>query len=299
MAGAATSIRAGRRAVRLTNPDKPLFPREGITKADLAAYYRAVAPAMVPLVRDRPLNLHRFNQGIAGEGFFQQEIPRGAPEWVRRVRVPKQDGTVCHALANDASTLVWLANQNCITPHVWTSRVDRLDRPDRMVFDLDPAAGEEDFALVRRTALELRALLEDLGSAPFAMVSGSRGIHVVVPLRRRHGFDGVQEPARAIAAELVARRPQELTTEFRKDARAGRLFVDVLRTRWAHTTVAPYAVRARPGAPVATPVRWEELEGGSVRSARAFTLREVPERLERDGDPWAQIARAAGRLPSP
>jgi bifunctional non-homologous end joining protein LigD len=290
---------AGRRAVRLTNPEKPLFPRDGITKADLAGYYRAVAPAMVPLIRDRPLNLHRFNQGIEHEGFFQQEIPRGAPGWVRRVRVPKQGGTVCHALANDVSTLVWLANQNCITPHVWTSRVDRLDRPDRMVFDLDPADGRDDFALVRRTALELRELLEELGCAPYAMASGSRGVHVVVPLRRTHDFDRVQESARAIAAELVARRPQELTTEFRKATRAGRLFVDVLRTRWAHTTVAPYAVRARPGAPVAAPLRWEELERGDVRSARAFGLREVPGRLERNGDPWAQIPRAAGRLPSP
>jgi bifunctional non-homologous end joining protein LigD len=297
MAGAATSIRAGRRAVRLTNPSKRLFPRDGITKADLAAYYRAVAPAMVPLVRGRPLNLHRFNQGIDGGGFFQQEIPRGAPDWVRRVRVPKHGGTVCHALANDVATLVWLANQNCITPHVWTSRVDRLDRPDRMVFDLDPADGGDDFGLVRRTALELRELLEDRGCAPFAMTSGSRGIHVVVPLRRNHDFDRVQESARAIAAELVARRPQELTTEFRKASRAGRLFVDVLRTRWGHTTVAPYAVRARPAAPVAAPLRWEELEGGSVRSARAFTVRDVPGRLERDGDPWARIAGAAGRLP--
>jgi bifunctional non-homologous end joining protein LigD len=290
-------IRAGRRDVRVTHPDKVLFPGDGITKADLIAYLVEVAPAMLPHIRDRPLSLHRFNDGIAGDGFFQKEIPRGAPEWVRRVRVPKQGGTVCHPLAQDAATLAWLGNQNCITPHVWTSRVDRLDRPDRLVFDLDPAGGDEDFRLVRRTALELRDLLSELGVTAFAMTSGSRGVHVVVPLRRRYGFDQVEPAARAVAEELVARRPDDLTTAFRKQDRGGRLFVDVLRTRWAQTTVAPYAVRARPGAPVAAPLRWEELEDGGLPRSGALTLRDVPGRLARHGDPWRDIAKAAGILP--
>jgi bifunctional non-homologous end joining protein LigD len=293
----AIEIRAGRRDVRVTHPDKVLFPGDGITKADLIAYLVEVAPAMLPHIRDRPLSLHRFNDGIAGDGFFQKEIPRGAPEWVRRVRVPKQGGTVCHPLAQDAATLAWLGNQNCITPHVWTSRVDRLDRPDRLVFDLDPAGGDEDFRLVRRTALELRDLLSELGVTAFAMTSGSRGVHVVVPLRRRYGFDRVEPAARAVAEELVARRPDDLTTAFRKQDRGGRLFVDVLRTRWAQTTVAPYAVRARPGAPVAAPLRWEELEDGGLPRSGALTLRDVPGRLARHGDPWRDIAKAAGILP--
>ena len=290
-------VRAGRRRVRVTHPDKVLFPDDGITKADLIAYLVEVAPAMLPHVRDRPLSLHRFNDGLAGEGFFQKEIPRGAPDWVRRVRVPKQGGTVCHPLAQDAAALAWLGNQNCITPHVWTSRVDRLDRPDRLVFDLDPAGGDEDFGLVRRTARELRDLLSELGATAFAMTSGSRGVHVVVPLRRRYGFDRVEQAARTIAEELVARRPDDLTTAFRKQERGGRLFVDVLRTRWAQTTVAPYAVRARPGAPVAAPLRWRELEDGGLPRAGALTLRDVPGRLARDGDPWRDIAKAAGTLP--
>jgi bifunctional non-homologous end joining protein LigD len=290
-------VRAGRRRVRLTHPDKLLFAEDGLTKAHLVDYLVAVAPAMVPHVRDRPLSLHRFNDGLAGPGFFQKEIPRGAPDWVRRVRVPKQGGTVCHVLAQDAATLAWLGNQNCITPHVWTSRADRLDRPDRLVFDLDPADGDEDFGLVRRTARELRALLAELGSAAHAMTTGSRGVHVVVPLRRVHGFDRVHEVARAVAGELVARRPDELTTEFRKQERRGRLFVDVLRTRWAQTTVAPYAVRARPGAPVAAPLHWEELDDGGLPRATALTLRDVPGRLARDGDPWRDLGRAGGSLP--
>jgi bifunctional non-homologous end joining protein LigD len=294
-----SSMRAGRRSVRLTSPGKLLFPNDGLTKADLAAYYRDVAPAMVPLVRGRPLSLHRFNDGIRGKGFFQQEIPGGAPDWVKRVEVPKHGGSVRHVVAYDAATLVWLANQNCITPHVWSSRVDRLDRPDRMIFDLDPARGEDDWPLVLRTARDLVALLEELGVTPFSMISGSRGVHVVVPLRRRYGFDRVQEAAHAIAGELVSRRPDDLTTEFRKAKRADRLFVDVLRTRYGQLAVAPYAVRARPGAPVATPLRNDELGDGVLASARAFSLRDVPGRLERDGDPWADIARAAGRLPTP
>jgi bifunctional non-homologous end joining protein LigD len=292
-------MRAGRRDVRLTSPGKLLFPDDGLTKADLAAYYRDVAAAMVPLVRGRPLSLHRFNDGIAGKGFFQQEIPKGAPDWVKRVEVPKQGGTITHVLADEAATLVWLANQNCITPHVWSSRADRLDRPDKLIFDLDPARGDDDWPLVTRTARELIALLEELGATPFAMTSGSRGVHVVVALRRRYGFDGVQEAAHAIAGELVARRPQDLTVEFRKAKRGERLFVDVLRSRYGQLAVAPYAVRARPGAPVATPLRPGELDDGVLASARAFTVRDVPGRLARDGDPWAAIARAAGRLPTP
>ena len=293
---AATSLRVGSRDVRLTHPDKLLFPDDSITKAEFAAYMRDVAPAMLPHVRGRPVTLHRFNDGIAGPGFMQKEIPRGAPEWVRRVSVPKEGGTVCHALAEDAATLVWLANVNCLTPHVWTSRADRLDRPDRLVVDLDPEdAGE--FPRVVAAALDLRALLLDAGVTPFAMTTGSRGLHVVVPLRRRYGFDEVLGAARDLAEALVERAPDERTTAFRKAERGGRLFVDVLRNRWAQTVVAPYAVRARPGAPVAMPVRWEELEDGSVRRAAQWPMRAALERVERDGDTWLEIGRAAGRLP--
>ncbi|MEA2289930.1 MAG: bifunctional non-ous end joining protein LigD [Solirubrobacteraceae bacterium] len=287
-------MRVGRREVRITHPDKVLFP-DGITKADLASYYRDVAPAMLPHVRDRPLSLQRFNKGIEGDGFFQKDLPGGAPDWVRRVRVPKRGGTVCHALANEAATLVWMANLNAVTPHVWTARADRLDRPDRIVWDLDPS-GEDQFGLVRRTALELGDVLRDAGCEPFAMTTGSRGLHVVVALRRRYDYERVRDAALAVAEALVARHPDELTTAFRKERRAGRLFVDVNRNAWAMTAVPPYAVRPRPGAPVAAPLRWEELEDPRLTPGR-WTLRTMPERLERHGDPWAQIGRSAGRLP--
>jgi bifunctional non-homologous end joining protein LigD len=286
-------MRAGRRNVRITHPDKALFP-DGTTKADLADYYRDVARAMLPHVRDRPVSMQRFNGGIERPGFFQKDIPKGAPEWVPTVVVPKKGGTVRHVLANEVATLVWLANQNCITPHVSTARADRLDRPDRIVWDLDPSG--DDFDLVRRTAIDLGALLREAGCEPHAMVTGSRGIHVVVAIQRRYAYDAVRDAALAVADALVERSPEDLTTAFYKEKREGRLFLDVNRNGRAQTAVPAYAVRPRRGAPVATPLRWDELEDGGLRPD-GWTIRTVRERLERDGDPWDGIGRSAGALP--
>jgi bifunctional non-homologous end joining protein LigD len=279
------------RQVKLSHPDKVLFPADGITKADLAAYYESVADVMLPHVRDRPLNLWRWNAGIEGQRVVQQDIPKGAPEWVARVETPRRrGGTNCHVLAQDAATLRWLANQNCITPHVWTARRDRLDRPDRMVFDLDPAPGT-DFAAVREAALAVGERLRDDGMEPFAMTTGSKGIHVITPLRRTRDSDSVRETARELGAEVAAAHPDTLTTEWRIEKRGGRILVDTARNTYGQTVVAPYAVRALPGAPVATPLRWEELEDPEL-AAQRWTLRTVGERLAAGGDPWAPIGRA-------
>jgi bifunctional non-homologous end joining protein LigD len=294
-----TFVRAGRRKVRISNPAKVLFPADGITKADLAGYYAAVAPAMAPHLRDRPLNLWRWNAGIERDVVIQQAIPGGAPDWVRRVEVPRRrGGTVVHAVGGETATLVWLANQNCITPHVWTSRADRPDRPDRLVFDLDPPDEDADahFAAIRAGALALGDLLRELGLEPYAMTSGSRGLHVLAPLRRRAHADEARETAGTIAERLAERRPDELTTAWRKNKRGGRVLVDVARNTYAQTTVAPYAVRAIPGAPVATPLAWEELESPDLHPRR-WTLATVPDRLAERGDPWEGIAAAAHPLP--
>ena len=278
-------------AVKLSHPDKVLFPDDGITKADLAAYYEAVAAAMVRHTRERPLNLWRWNNGIEGQRVVQQEIPKGAPDWVPRVEVPRRrGGAVTHAVANDADTLRWLAQVNCVTPHVWTSRADRLDRPDRMIFDLDPPDEGADFDHIREGALAMGDLLRELGHEPYAMTSGSRGIHVVAPLRRTAVHDDVRERAREIGEQLAARHPDRLTTEWRKNKREGRILIDTARNTYAQTTVAPYAVRARRGAPVATPLRWEEIEDPRLRPD-AHTLATIPERLEREGDAWAALGR--------
>jgi len=282
--------------VKLSHPEKVLFPEDGITKADLAEYYGSVAEVMLPHVRDRPLNLWRWNQGIGGRLVVQQDIPKGAPDWVQRVETPRRKGgSIEHVLCQDADTLRWLANQNCITPHVWSARRDRLDRPDHIVFDFDPEAGS-DFSLVREGALLAGEALRELGLEPFAMVTGSKGIHVIAPIKRTREAPWVRERAGEIGVEIAGRSPDTLTTEWRKEKRDGKILVDTARNTYGQTVVAPYAVRAIAGAPVATPLVWEELSDAKL-SARSWTLRTVAARLEEKGDPWADISGHAGTLP--
>jgi bifunctional non-homologous end joining protein LigD len=291
------TLKAGRRSVRISNPDKVLFPDDGITKEDLARYYAAVAPAMAPHMKDRPLNLWRWNRGIGEELVIQQAIPKGAPDWVKRVTVPRRrGGDVTHAVGGEPATLVWLANQNCITPHIWTARMDKPDQPDRLVFDFDPPDdGDGHLDAIRAGALAAGDLLRERGLEPYAMTSGSRGIHVVAPLRRGPDSDTVRTRAGELAEELAGRLPDQLTTSWRKEGRGGRVLVDAARNTYAQTAVAPYAVRAKPGAPVATPLFWEEV---GEADPRGWTLRDVPERLEQRGDPWEGIASAAASLPA-
>jgi bifunctional non-homologous end joining protein LigD len=282
--------------VRLSHPDKVLFPDDGLTKADLAAHYERVAPAMLSHVRDRPLNLWRWNNGIGGQRVVQQDAPKGAPDWLPRVETPRRrGGSISHVLANDADALRWLANQNCITPHVWSARRDRLDHPDRLIFDLDPPEGVE-FAAIRTAALGLGEHLRGLKLEPFAMTTGSRGIHVVAPLRRTRPADDVRAVAGAIAEDFAAQHDDALTTEWRKAKRNDRILVDTARNTYAQTVVAPYAPRALAGAPVATPLAWEELEDPELHAQR-WTMRSIGERLDERGDPWADIARHARTLP--
>ena len=282
--------------VAVSRPEKILFPQEGITKADLAAHYERVAPYMLPHVRGRPISMQRFPDGIEGYGFFHKDVPDHFPAWVRRVKVAKRGGSVTHAMAMNADTLVYLAGQACITPHVWLSRADNLRRPDRLVFDFDPT--REDFGAVRRAARDAGELLRELGLEPFAMVTGSRGVHVWVPLQRRSGFEDVREFALGVAQVLVARRPDALTLEFRKAKRGERMLVDVNRNAYAQTAVPPYAVRARPGAPVATPLEWGELSDSRLRPDR-WTLKTLPRRLAAKGDPWAGMSKSASGLADP
>jgi bifunctional non-homologous end joining protein LigD len=289
-------LRAGRRRVAISHPDKLLFPADGIAKADLARYYADVAATMTPHLRDRPLNLWRWNSGIEGQRVVQQEIPKGAPDWVRRAEVVKRGGgSVSHIVGGDAATLVWMANQNCITPHTWSARIDRPDRPDRMIFDLDPPGGEA-FEVVRDAALALGELLRRHGLTPFAMVTGSKGVHVVAPLRRAAPADAVRARAGELGQELADSDPDRLTTAWRKEKRGGRVLVDTARNTYAQTVVAPYAVRALPGAPVAVPLAWEELDDPELRAQR-WTLRTVRDRLADVGDPWEGIGRHAAKLP--
>jgi bifunctional non-homologous end joining protein LigD len=263
-----------------------MFPDDGIAKADLVAYYRRVARPMLPHLRGRPLTMERYPDGYGGQSFIQKEISGYFPDWIRREEVPKQDGGVTMAVCDNAATLAYLANQACLTPHVWLSRADVPDRPDRLVFDLDPPDDDpENFEIVRWTARMLGEFLEELGLRAAVMTTGSRGLHLLLPLSRGEDFDTVRAFARETCELLARRYPERLTTETRKDKRRGRLYLDIQRNAYAQTAVAPYAVRARPHAPVATPLSWEELADRGIGS-RHWTLRTIPGRLDAEGDPW-------------
>jgi bifunctional non-homologous end joining protein LigD len=291
-------------SVEVSNAGKVFFPDSGITKGDLVGYYRDVAARMLPYLRDRPLVMERYPDGMTGERIVQKNVPRYFPEWITRTRVKKQDGTLLQVICDKPATLVYLANQACVEMHAFLSRTSALDRPDQLVFDLDPP-DDEHFALVRHLALRLRELLEDeLGLTAFVKTTGGKGLHVHVPLSARDDFDAVRRFARQASEVVAAREPDSLTVEQRKDSRGDRVYSDVMRNAYAQTAVAPYSVRARPGAPVATPLRWEELDDSGL-TPHQFTLRTVGERLARlsQSDPWAGmtrrrygLARAAQRL---
>jgi bifunctional non-homologous end joining protein LigD len=282
--------------VEITHPDRVMFPDDGITKSDLVDYYAAVAEVMVPHLKGRPLTLWRYPRGIDEQGFVQQDFAGALPDWMDSAEVTKEGGTVVHPVADRREALVWLANQNCITPHSWLSRQDRLDEPDLIVFDLDPSTS--DFAPVRAAARACADVLDDLGLASYLKTTGSRGLHVVVPVSPGPDFDTVRQFARDVARVVADDDPAHLTVEQRKDKRGDRIYLDVMRNAYAQTAVAPYAVRARRGAPVATPLEWDELRSRSLRPDR-FTIRDVPKRLSEQGDPWADMRRRARSLTRP
>ena len=275
--------------VRLSSPDKALFGDGGPTKADLAAHFERAAPAMLPHLRDRPLSVQVFPGGIGRQGYFMKQVPQYFPRWVRRATVPKRGGEVTHVVATQPATLRLLAQHNALTIHVPTSRLDRRERPDRLIVDLDPP-DDRRWADVVAGARIVADLMRGAGLEPFAMATGSRGLHVVAPQRRELEYPAVFALSKDLAARVVQAWPEGLTTEFHKVERDERVFVDVLRNRWAQTVVAPYSPRARPGAPVAVPLRWDEVE---TAGPRPFTIATVGERLRREGDPWGSIASAA------
>ncbi|MGD9736014.1 MAG: non-homologous end-joining DNA ligase [Solirubrobacterales bacterium] len=277
--------------VEVSHPDKPLFPH-GMTKADLARYYERVAPTMLPLVRGRPVHMQRFPDGIEGEQIQQKQAPAHFPGFVARAQVErKRGGSIEQVVIDNRETLVYLADQACVTPHVWLSRVDLPDRPDRLIFDLDPS--RPDLAALRSGARRLRELLDELGLDPHLMTTGSRGYHVVAPLDREAGFEESRAFARSVARMLADREPLRFTVEQRKRNRGDRIYLDVGRNSYAQTGVAPYAVRGLPGAPVATPLEWDEL---SRAEPRRFTAHNLFRRLARKQDPWAEIDRRAGSI---
>jgi bifunctional non-homologous end joining protein LigD len=279
-------VKIGTHEVEITHPEKLLFPEDGITKADFIDYYRRIAAVMIPHIKGRPVSMQRFTGGIQKEGFFQQAIPEFAPEWITRATVRKAGGSLTHMVCDNTASLVYLANQDCITPHVWLSRIDQPDQPDQMIFDLDPS--EDRFEQVRTGALFLKQILDDIGLKAFLKTTGSRGLHVVIPIRRKQGYDYVRSFAQSIASVMTKNEPDNYTTDQRKEKRGNRLFIDTLRNAYAHTAVAPYAVRALDGAPVAAPLFWEELEKTELNAQR-YNIRNILKRVKKTGDPWQDM----------
>ena len=275
-----------RAAVTITHPEKVLFPDDGITKGDLAAYYTSIAPYMLPHLSGRPLTMERYPAGIVQKGFWQKDVSKGFPEWLTRVAVPKKDGVVHHPVVTDTRALLWVTNQNTITHHVWASRAADLNAPDVCVFDLDPSV--DDPAAVRAAALDLRDLLAELSLPSWIKTTGSKGFHIVVPLDGRTTMGQAVRFANAVGTLLVKRAPERLTQEFAKVDRGGRIYVDTGRNGYSATFAAAYTVRARAGAPVSAPCTWQEIERGEV-GPKTFTLRNMSQRIAAVGDIWAPM----------
>ena len=284
-------------SMMITHPEKILFPGDGITKGELASYYEMIAPVMLPHLRRRPITMERYHRGIAEQGFFQKDVSKGFPDWLKRVEVPKKDGTVHHPLANDTRSLLWLANQNSITIHVWPSRAPNLYNPDICIFDLDPSH-ENDLEPLRAAALHVRDLLDELGLPSWIKTSGSKGFHIAVPLDAKSDFGVVARFAHTVGRILVQRDPENLTQEFSKVDRGGRILVDTGRNGYSATYAATYTVRAKPGAPVSAPCTWEELERGAV-GPQTFTLRSMGQRIADVGDLWSDLLKTKRSLKRP
>src|SRR2546428_1475162 len=250
---------------------------------------------MLPLVRDRPLHMNRFPDGIGGIAIQQKRVPDSFPPWITRATGGlHKGGTITHPVIDNVATLAYLANYNMVTAHIWLSRIQAPEQPDQLIFDLDPS--DDDFRLVRTTALSLRALLGQLGLIPFVKTTGSRGLHVVVPITVGPTFEAAHLFADSVGQRLAAGDPDHLTTEFIKQSRKGRLFIDINRNAYAQTAVAPYAVRARPAAPIAVPIPWSEGERDTPRPD-GITIRNIWDWLRDRDDPWEQMEGSARPLP--
>ena len=283
-------MKFGKYSVSISNRDKIFFPSSKYTKGDLIDYYKKISELMIPHIKGRPISMLRFPDGINGKQFYQKDTPDYFPDWIEVKQVKKQDGgTTNYVICNNTATLVYLANQACITPHIWLSKKDKLDYPDRMIFDLDHS--DNDFSKVKSVAEKLKKILgKDLNLPVCLMTTGSRGLHVVIPLERSSNFDEVRDFAQTIAKHLETENPGEITTATHINKRGNKLYIDTARNGFGQTSVAPYAIRPIEGAPVATPIDWEDLENPSLTS-QTYNIKNIFLRFEKKPDPWRNINR--------
>jgi bifunctional non-homologous end joining protein LigD len=282
-----SSTKIGNRIIQLSNLDKIWFPKSKITKGQIINYYYQVSHYCIGHIKNHPLTMQRFPGGIKGESFYQKNAGSYFPEWIKTVAIGKEEGGKVHyVIGNNPATLVYLANQGAITIHSWLAQYDKLHTPDRMIFDLDPS--KDDFSSIAKAALLIKEIFTDLKIPCFTMTTGSRGMHVYVPLKRLHSFDYVGDFAYAIAEKMMKENPKQFTLEVRKSKRAGKIFIDTLRNRYSATSVMPYSVRPKEKAPVAAPLFWEEVKDSKLTSQK-FNIRNILSRLKTDGDPWKDV----------
>jgi bifunctional non-homologous end joining protein LigD len=286
------------REVRLSSADRVLFPGDGITKGDLFEYYGAVAPVLVPHLRDRPFTMKRWREGIAGGSFFQKQAPKGIPDWLPTrtfTTHPREGGSreVDFPLVNSREAVLWMVQMHCIDMNAWYSRVDRPDRPDYVLFDLDPPDGA--FGLAVRAAHLVREALDGLGLRSYVKTSGADGIHVLVPVTRRYGFRRTHAFAEVVSRRLAEENPGVITTEWLKRKREG-VLIDYHQNGAGKTIASAYSVRPKPGAPVSTPLEWDELT--PKLDPRRFTMAAVLRRVEQRGDLFEPVLRGGQSLPS-
>jgi bifunctional non-homologous end joining protein LigD len=291
-------VRIGRHTIRVTHPDRVLFPGDGVTKGDLVSYYVDVGAVIVPHLRDRPFTLKRYPHGIRGQAYFHKQAPKGKPPWIptRQFRTWQREGgsrLVDFTLVNEPAALAWMVQMNCIDMNAWYSRVDKPQRPDYVVFDLDPPESRNGFEQAIRVAHLTREALERLELRSYVKTSGADGIHVLVPITRRSSYAETYELAERVSRDLEAENQGLVTTEWLKRKRRG-VLVDHRQNGHGKTIASVYSVRPKPGAPVSTPLRWEEL-GQKVRPSD-FGRREVLERIERHGDLFEPVLRGGQSL---
>ncbi len=301
-------IKSGRYTIELSNTDKVLFGKSGasqmklakaktgITKGELVDYYNYIAPTMLRYCDKHPISMKRYPNGINHEGFFQKEAGEYFPDWITRVAIPKQtDGVVNTVVIDKTATIVYLANQACITPHIWLSRTPHLNKPDRMIFDLDPSGKTFSFSDVQKVAKEIKTILDACDLPSFYMLTGSRGAHIIIPLKRADTFEETRAFTHDIATLIAHQFPKMFTIEVSKKKRGKRVFIDWLRNSFGATAVAPYAVRAHEDAPVAMPVTWKELQSSGMHSQK-YNINNIKKRMNKVGDIWKGMEKHAVSL---
>lgn len=276
--------------VEITNEEKILFPQDKMTKGDLIDYYTKIAPFILPYTKNRPISMVRFPNGIKREGFYQKQAGGYFPGWIKTKKIKHKENPqkfTNYVIVNNASTLIYLANQACIEIHTWLSKIDKLDYPDKIIFDLDPRGpgAVKDFSMVRKAALLLKKKIDKMRMTPFAMTTGSRGIHIIVPIKRTRTFDESRHFARTIAQELVEEHGDIFTLRSKQKEKRKRIFIDTLRNGFGQTAIIPYGVRAKKGVPVATPISWNEVKSSSLRPDK-YNIKNIFKRINRVGNPW-------------